>query len=79
MEIVAPFGKFSCFYRENLHCCEALSVRIKDLDFKSNPAKVFVRGEYTKTRTDRIVFLTEEMAQQLNSVKLQVQNQKSML
>jgi hypothetical protein len=28
---------------------------------------VFVRGEYTKTRTDRTVFLTQEMVQQLGS------------
>jgi len=50
-----------------MRATEALSIRIKDLDLKSNPAKVFVRGEYTKTRTDRIVFLTQEMAQQLTS------------
>ena len=29
--------------------------------------KVFVRGEYIKTKTDRVVFLTEEVAQQLTS------------
>ncbi len=46
---------------------EALSVRIRDLDLESKPARVFVRGEYTKTKTDRIVFLTEEMTQQLAS------------
>ena len=46
---------------------EALSIRIKDLDFESNPAKVFVRGEYTKTKADRIVFLTQEVTQQLKS------------
>jgi hypothetical protein len=40
---------------------------MKDLDLKSSPAKLFVRGEYTKTRTDRTVFLTDEMIQQLNS------------
>ncbi len=39
---------------------EALSIRIKDLDLYSNPSKLFVRGEYTKTRTDRIIFLTDE-------------------
>ncbi|MGB7955805.1 MAG: tyrosine-type recombinase/integrase, partial [Candidatus Nitrosopolaris sp.] len=44
---------------------EALSVRIKDLDLESKPARVFVRGEYTKTKADRIVFLTEEVNQQL--------------
>jgi integrase len=37
---------------------EALSIRIKDLDLDSTPSKLFVRGEYTKTRTDRIIFLT---------------------
>jgi integrase len=46
---------------------EALSTRIKDLDLESKPARVFVRGEYTKTKTDRVVFLTEELAQQLRS------------
>jgi integrase len=46
---------------------EALSVRVKDLNLESKPAHVFVRGEYTKTRADRIVFLTEELTQQLKS------------
>jgi integrase len=46
---------------------EALSIRNKDLDLESRPARVFVRGEYTKTKADRIVFLTEEAAQQLRS------------
>jgi integrase len=46
---------------------EALSIRIKDLDLESKPARVFVRGEYTKTKTDRVVFLTEEVTQQLRS------------
>jgi hypothetical protein len=50
-----------------MRATEALSIRIKDLDLKSNPAKVFVRGEYTKTKTDRTVFLTEEISQQLTS------------
>lgn len=44
---------------------EALSVRIKDLDLELKPASVFVRGEYTKTKTDRYVFLTEEIVSQL--------------
>jgi len=50
-----------------MRATEALSVRIKDFDFKSNPAKLFVRGEYTKTRTDRTIFLTEEIKHQLNT------------
>jgi integrase len=50
-----------------MRATEALSIRVKDLDSKSKPAKVFVRGQYTKTKTDRTVFLTQEMTQQLNS------------
>ncbi|MGB6671152.1 MAG: site-specific integrase [Candidatus Nitrosopolaris sp.] len=46
---------------------EALSVRVKDLDVESVPPRVFIRGEYTKTRTDKIVFLTDEMNQQIKS------------
>jgi integrase len=50
-----------------MRAVEALSIRIKDLDFDSNPAMVFVIGEYTKTKVDRTVFLTDEVVQQLKS------------
>jgi integrase len=50
-----------------MRAVEALSIRIKDIDFDSNPAKLFVRGEFTKTKTDRTVFLTEELIGQLKS------------
>ena len=51
-----------------MRAVEALSVRIKDIDVDSNPSKLFVRGEYTKTKVDRIIFLTEEITQQLKSL-----------
>ena len=58
---------------------EGLSIRVKDLDFESVPAKVFVRGEYTKTRVDRYVFLTSELVQQLkNMVRIQIPYEKSL-
>jgi integrase len=41
--------------------------RVKDLDLEAKPAHVFVRGEYTNTKADRVVFLTEETTQQLKS------------
>ena len=50
-----------------LRATEALAIHVKDFDLESKPAKVFIRGEHTKTRTDRTVFLTEEMVQQLTS------------
>ena len=43
---------------------EALLIRIKDLHLEARPAKIFVRGEL-KTKTDRHIFLTEEVAAQL--------------
>src|SRR5215469_1171089 len=50
-----------------MRAVEALSIRMKDIDFDSNPTKLKVRGEYTKTKVDRIIFLTEELTQQLKS------------
>ena len=46
---------------------EAASIRILDLDFSRQPSKVYIRGEHTKTKTDRVVFLTDELVQQLKS------------
>jgi integrase len=48
-----------------MRAVEALSIRIKDIDFKTSPVKLSVRGEYTKTKVDRIVFLTKELSKQL--------------
>ncbi|NAL78733.1 hypothetical protein DYY65_10905 [Nitrososphaera sp. AFS] len=50
-----------------MRAVEALSTRITDLDLGANHSKLFVRGEYTKTKADRIVFLTQEVIQQLKS------------
>jgi integrase len=50
-----------------MRATEALSIRVKDLDFDSNPAELFVRGEFTKTKTDRTIILTEELNGQLKS------------
>jgi integrase len=50
-----------------MRAVETLSVRIKDLDLKSYPQRLFVRGEFTKTRSDRTIFLTKEVAHQVSS------------
>jgi integrase len=44
---------------------EGLSIRYADLDDTSNPAKILIRGEYTKIKVDRIFFLTTEMTKQI--------------
>jgi integrase len=52
-----------------LRATEALSIRLKDLDTtdsnnNSSPAKLIIRGQYTKTKVDRYVFLTREVVEQ---------------
>ena len=51
-----------------LRATEALSIRIKDLISDSNnnfPSKAIIRGEFTKTKVDRYIFLTKEMEHQI--------------
>jgi integrase len=50
-----------------MRAVEALNIRVKDIDFDNKPSRIFVRGENTKTKTDRTVFLTEETTNQLES------------
>ena len=39
-----------------MHVVEALNIHIKNIDFDNKPATIYVRGENTKTKTDRIIF-----------------------
>ena len=54
-----------------LRAAEGLSIRIKDLEItnaigsNSSPAKLTIRGEFTKTKVDRYVFLTREVLEQI--------------
>ena len=51
-----------------LRATEALSIRIKDINLDyNNISKITIRGKYTKTKTDRFVFLTNEMADQIET------------
>jgi integrase len=48
-----------------MRAAEAISIRIRDLDLDSDPPRLYIRGEYTKTRSDRTVLLTQEISKQL--------------
>lgn len=39
---------------------EACSIRNMDVDFSANPTKIHIRGEYTKTKTSRDSYLSDE-------------------
>lgn len=48
---------------------ENLSLKKEDFDFKSSPVKVTIQAEYTKTKTERIAFVSNEAISYLNSIK----------
>ena len=56
-----------------LRATEVLSIRLKDLDMatainsnnNSSPTKLIIRGEFTKTKVDRFVFLTRKVLEQI--------------
>ena len=50
-----------------MRATEALHIRVKDIDFEKHPAELYVRGENTKTKADRTIFLTSEVTNQLNT------------
>ena len=50
-----------------MRATEALHIRVKDIDFEKSAAELYIRGENTKTKADRTIFLTSEVANQLNT------------
>lgn len=44
---------------------ECLKVRLEDLNLETDPAEIVIRGEYTKTGEQRIVFISREAKQML--------------
>ena len=48
-----------------MRAVEGLAIRIKDIDFSSNPVKVHIRKEYAKTRVARDIYISDEAAQYL--------------
>jgi integrase len=46
-----------------MRASEALSIRLVDCNLDANPPRLQIRGEYTKTKVSRFVFLTQELVQ----------------
>ena len=49
-----------------MRASEALCTRLIDFNLSANPPILHIRGEYTKTKVSRIVFLTQEVLHQLS-------------
>jgi integrase len=43
-----------------LRACEALAIRIKDIDLSVSPTKIHIRKEFTKTKVARDIYISDE-------------------
>ncbi|MFL6420615.1 MAG: tyrosine-type recombinase/integrase [Nitrososphaeraceae archaeon] len=48
-----------------MRAVEALAIRLKDIDFTVSPTKIHVRKEYSKTKTARDIYISDEATQYL--------------
>ena len=48
-----------------MRAVEALAVRLKDIDFTVSPTKIHIRKEYSKTKTARDIYISDEATQYL--------------
>jgi integrase len=48
-----------------MRAVEALAIRLKDIDFTASPTKVHIRKEYSKTKTARDIYISDEASQYL--------------
>jgi hypothetical protein len=49
-----------CLASGGMRTLEALSIRLKDIDFSVIPTKIHIRKEYTKTKVSRDIYISEE-------------------
>jgi integrase len=43
-----------------MRAVEATAIRRKDIDFSTNPTRIDIRKEYSKTRTSRVIYISDE-------------------
>jgi integrase len=48
-----------------MRALEALAIRLKDINFDGSPTEIRIRKEYTKTRTERTTFISDEATEYL--------------
>ena len=48
-----------------MRAVEALAIRLKDIDFTVGPTKIHIRKEYSKTKTARDIYISDEATQYL--------------
>jgi integrase len=48
-----------------IRAVEVLAIRLKDIDFTVSPTKIHIRREYSKTKTARDIYISDEATQYL--------------
>ena len=48
-----------------MRAMEALAIRLRDIDFTASPTKIHIRKEYSKTKTGRDIYISDEATQYL--------------
>jgi integrase len=48
-----------------MRAIEGLAIRLKDIDFTVSPTKIHIRKEYSKTKTSRDIYISDEATQYL--------------
>jgi integrase len=48
-----------------MRATEGLAIRLRDIDFTISPTKIHIRKEYSKTRTARDIYISDEATQYL--------------
>lgn len=51
-----------------LRAIEGCSLRLQDVDFTSNPTRITVRKEYSKTKRSRIIYCSDEATEELQTL-----------
>ena len=51
-----------------MRLAEAMNLRIADLELDSTPARVHIKAEYSKTKRDRIVFISDEAKEAIKDI-----------
>jgi len=54
---------FLCLASSGMRIGEALQLRLGDLDLDADPARVNIRGEYTKSGNSRVTFISKESSE----------------
>jgi integrase len=71
-----------------MRAIEGLAIRLKDVDFTVSPTKIHIRKEYSKTKTARDIYISDEATQYLkqwlewkynNEERLRIRNEEDLV